>query len=521
MAEGTKIAQAYVQIVPTTKGISNQLSSALGGEGDKTGKSFGSTFAASAGKALAVGGAAVVAAAGALVKNAVSAFADYEQLSGGVEKIFGDMAYIVEYHAKEAYKTAGMSANQYMETVTSFSASLIKSVGGDTQRAAIIADKAIRDMADNANAFGTSIESIQNAYQGFAKGNYTMLDNLKLGYAGTQQGMIDLINDSGVLEDKIESLDGIGMDTIIAAIHQIQENLNIAGTTAAEAEGTISGSIATLKATFTNFITGLGQEGADVTALTDNMIAAFENVVANIQPVLMRIVEAIPALCQALAPAIADMLPALISAAVNLIANLIPAIIQNLPTIVKAIIVALVQSLPTIVEALNQAFNEMILMIIELGVELVKGIWQGISQSFEWIKSKIKEWVGNVLDFFKNLFGISSPSKVMADQIGRYLPAGIAQGISDNSYLVDEAMDELMSGSTRTATVAANVTASSAGLASGTNGDIYALLVRYLPILAANGRTPVVLEADASALFKSVQGSARTFKKATGQPAFG
>lgn len=195
-----------------------------------------------------------------LTKTAVGNYAEYEQLVGGVETLFKDSSGQLIQYAEGAYKTAGLSANDYMNTATSFAASLIQGLGGDTAKAVEITNLAITDMSDNANKMGTDMESIQNAYQGFAKQNYTMLDNLKLGYGGTQEEMIRLINDSGILNEEISSLDGITFDQIIAAIHAIQDNLGITGTTAAEAGSTISGSWGSIQGMFQNILTKVGGE---------------------------------------------------------------------------------------------------------------------------------------------------------------------------------------------------------------------------------------------------------------------
>lgn len=195
-----------------------------------------------------------------VTKAAVGNYAEYEQLVGGVETLFKDSSDTLIGYAKKAYKTAGMSSNQYMDTATSFAASLIQGLGGDTAKAVEITNLAITDMSDNANKMGTDISSIQDAYQGFAKQNYTMLDNLKLGYGGTQSEMIRLINDSGVLGERIESLDNVTFDQMIAAIHQIQDNLDITGTTALEAGTTISGSWSSVQALFENILTKVGSK---------------------------------------------------------------------------------------------------------------------------------------------------------------------------------------------------------------------------------------------------------------------
>ena len=195
-----------------------------------------------------------------VTKSAVGHYAEYEQLVGGVETLFKDSSGKLIDYAEKAYKTAGMSSNQYMDTATSFAASLIQGLGGDTAKAVELTNLAITDMSDNANKMGTDISSIQDAYQGFAKQNYTMLDNLKLGYGGTQSEMIRLINDSGVLGEKIESLDNVTFDQMIEAIHKIQDNLGITGTTAEEAGTTISGSWGSVQALFENILTKVGSK---------------------------------------------------------------------------------------------------------------------------------------------------------------------------------------------------------------------------------------------------------------------
>lgn len=195
-----------------------------------------------------------------VTKSAVSHYAEYEQLVGGVETLFKDSSGKLIGYAEKAYKTAGMSSNQYMDTATSFAASLIQGLGGDTAKAVELTNLAITDMSDNANKMGTDIGSIQDAYQGFAKQNYTMLDNLKLGYGGTQSEMIRLINDSGVLGEKIDSLDNVTFDQMIEAIHKIQDNLGITGTTALEAGTTISGSWSSVQALFENILTKVGSK---------------------------------------------------------------------------------------------------------------------------------------------------------------------------------------------------------------------------------------------------------------------
>lgn len=222
----------------------------------------------------------------------VSAFADTEQLVGGVETLFKDAAGTVSEYADQAYKTAGLSANEYMETVTGFSASLIQSLDGDTAKAAQYADMAITDMSDNANKMGSDMGSIQNAYQGFAKQNYTMLDNLKLGYGGTKEEMQRLLDDAGKIAGV--KFDISSYSDVVDAIHVMQENMGIAGTTAKEAEGTISGSIDMAKSSIANLVSGLGQSGADIDKLTQDVVDAVTTAVQNVIPVLKNLMDNLP-----------------------------------------------------------------------------------------------------------------------------------------------------------------------------------------------------------------------------------
>ena len=242
-----------------------------------------------------------VSGIGNVIGSAVEGFADYEQLVGGVETLFKRSASRVEKYAKESYKTTGLSANDYMETVTSFSAALIKGLGGDTQAAAEMANTAITDMADNANKMGTDISAIQVAYQGFAKQNYTMLDNLKLGYGGTQAEMVRLINDSGILNKKIEDLDGITFDQIVQAIHVIQTQMGITGTTAKEAAETISGSKQSMMAAWEDFVTAAAGEGGKqrLEETKNQFVEAFSTYVNNLAPILTTSIANAPTIIDA------------------------------------------------------------------------------------------------------------------------------------------------------------------------------------------------------------------------------
>ena len=244
-----------------------------------------------------------------MIGGAVDAVADYQQLIGGVETLFKGSADKVAAYAKESFKTTGLSANAYMETVTGFSASLLQGLKGDTDQAAELANMAVTDMADNANKMGTDLSSIQTAYQGFAKQNYTMLDNLKLGYGGTKEEMVRLINDSGILNEKIEDLDGITFDQIIEAIHAIQDEMGITGTTAEEAAQTISGSKASLKAAWEDLLSAVGGEGgqARLDETLENFKTAFSTYMDNFIPTLTTTIVNSGTLVETIAEAISSL----------------------------------------------------------------------------------------------------------------------------------------------------------------------------------------------------------------------
>lgn len=253
------------------------------------------------GKAITAGAAAAGAGVVALGKQALDCYGNYEQLVGGIETLFKDSAGAVEQYAKDAYKNQQMSANQYMDIATSFSASLLQGLGGDTAEAAKITDMAITDMADNANKMGSSMESIQNAYQGFAKQNYTMLDNLKLGYGGTKEEMERLLADAEKLTGVHYDISNLG--DVYSAIHAIQEEMGITGTSAKEAATTIEGSIAMMKAAWQNWLTGLMDNDADINQLTQDLIDSVSQVIDNIAP---RIGEFFDSLVESIHNALAD-----------------------------------------------------------------------------------------------------------------------------------------------------------------------------------------------------------------------
>ena len=296
-------------------------------------------------KAAAAAMAAGATAAAALAKQALDSYATYEQAIGGVETLYKTSADTVIQYAENAYKTAGMSANDYMNTVTSFAASLVSSLGGDTAQAAELANMAITDMADNANKMGTAMQSIQDAYQGFAKQNYTMLDNLKLGYGGTQAEMQRLLQDAQALSGTHFELGNYA--DMVQAIHIIQTEMGITGTTAQEAATTIEGSVASLKAAWSNLLTGIADDSANVAALVDTLAETFATAAGNILPRLVQIFEGMGDAVTAAAPAIAAQIPAMVegllpsflTAAISLVTS----IAAQLPSILEAVVTSVTQ----------------------------------------------------------------------------------------------------------------------------------------------------------------------------------
>lgn len=359
-----------------------------------------------------VAGAGLAAAGGAVVKI-VDAYADSEQLIGGVETLFKDSAGEIKRAAADAYQTAGLSANEYMETVTGFSASLISSLAGDTRKAASYADMAITDMADNANKMGTSIEMIQNAYQGFAKQNYTMLDNLKLGYGGTKEEMQRLLADA-------EALSGVKYDIssfadIVDAIHVVQTEMGITGTTAKEAAETVSGSVSSFKSSVSNLMTGMGDADADMEQLTGNVVKSFETMAANILPVLRNIWDNLPGGAKFALGAMGVM------AAISPIAGGIAKISGAASSLTKI--------LPTLGTAFKAAFSSPVTWIVALVALLalkgdeIQGILQKVDNFLQGIFAK--DWtevfgpvLGEVINgFFANLKNIWDSIKQILDGI--------------------------------------------------------------------------------------------------------
>ena len=428
--------------------------------------------AAGTGLKLAAKGATVAAGAIATLSTmAVKTYADYEQLVGGVETLFGAGGKsLVEYvnavgkyspeisaqyndlmaaqnkvmsDADEAYKTAGLSANDYMETVTSFAAALNSSLGGNTQKSAEYANMAVVDMADNANKMGSSMESIQNAYQGFAKQNYTMLDNLKLGYGGTKTEMERLLADASKISGKKFDLSSYA--DVVEAIHTIQTEMGITGTTAEEAEHTISGSVNSMKAAWTNWLTGLGNSKADIGKLTTQLIDSAKTVLSNVMPVVRQVLTTLGDVISNDAPAIIeeglsyilDAAPQLLEMGGQLISSLVNGIIANLPQILSAATQLITMLCNGIMESASQipeAVTEIITQLVDFivanapqllvaGVTLALSLIQGLVKAIPDIIQAIPQLIDGIVSAFDN-----ASSQILG--IGRQIVQDIIDGIS-------------------------------------------------------------------------------------------
>ncbi len=437
------LEELVVKITGETSGLKNAMSSAV----------------SAVGKFSAAAVAAGATAAAAITKSAVESYADYEQLVGGVETLFKDSAGIVQEYAANAFQTAGLSANDYMETVTGFSASLLQSVGGDTEEAARIADMAITDMADNANKMGTSMESIQNAYQGFAKQNYTMLDNLKLGYGGTKQEMERLLEDA-------EKLSGIHYDIsnlndVYSAIHVIQEELDITGTTAKEASTTIQGSAAAMKAAWQNMLVGIADENADFDTLINNLVESVSTFGENILPRIEIALKGVGKLISGLAPVIVEALPNLlntilpefINAVMSIVDSIIAVLPELLPTLIDAavdilmqLIEALAENLPTIIEAILEGLNQIIEGITENLPTLIEAVVSCFNQIIEVVAQNLPTITQSIVD------GLITMVQAIIDNLPQFLQAFLTLVLSFNEALIQalpqiiEALPQLIEG---------------------------------------------------------------------------
>lgn len=385
------------------------------------------------GDAITSGISALASATKELIGGAIEGYAEYEQLVGGVETLFKDSAGTVQGYAKDAYKTAGISANEYMSTVTSFAAALVSGLGGDTVQAAELADVAITDMSDNANKMGTDMSAIQNAYQGFAKQNYTMLDNLKLGYGGTAGEMARLINESGVLGEEMtvtaKTVNEVSFDKMIEAIHVVQERMGITGTTALEASTTVEGSVNSMKSAWSNFVTGLGSDNADISALSAQLIESVgtvaENVLPVVETVLKNIAESVsndgPEMIEQFVSYAIEKLPDVVTLGLKMVLSLAKGLADNLPQLLTAVL----DTIGAIIQTFADAWPD----IQEVGRDIVRGVWEGIKAMASWIGEKVSGFFSGIVGDVKDALGIHSPSRVFAG-IGENMALGLGQGFA-------------------------------------------------------------------------------------------
>lgn len=424
-------------------------------------------------KVLAGSVAGIVAGFGVMTKSALESFASLEQNIGGVETLFKDSAQKVIDSAENAYKTAGLSANAYMEMVTSFSASLLQSLGNDTEKAADYADRAIIDMSDNANKMGTSMEMIQNAYQGFAKQNYTMLDNLKLGYGGTASEMYRLLQDAANLNEEFASTAKFSMDSkghleanfadITEAIHIVQTEMGITGTTAKEASETISGSIASAKGAFDNFLNGTGSPEA----LAESMVTAGKNVLKGLGEIVPRLLQTLPEVGKLIQENLVNSLsgdsmqkiveagknavmslidgmlasvPTIIPVALNFVKLIADTVITNVPTLIQkgyellsnlvdGFVKAIPEALPKIldfVQGIGDKLAEAAPILIQKGFELLQKLVEGIITAVPILISRVPE----IISTFANIINDNFPTILMkgAQLLGQ-LVLGLIQSI--------------------------------------------------------------------------------------------
>lgn len=487
-----ELGKAYIQVIPTTKGIKGELESQMGDAGESAGKKSGARIG------TAIKNAIVAVGIGEAIKSAVTAGADLQQSFGGLDTIYGEASDAAKRYAAEA-AASGISANDYAEQAVSFGAALKQAFGGDTTKAAEAANTAILDMTDNAAKMGTSIESIQNAYQGFAKGNYTMLDNLKLGYGGTKTEMERLLADAQKISGVEYNIDNLG--DVYDAIHVIQGDLGLTGVAAQEASTTFSGSLGAMKAAAQNVLGNLAL-GEDIgpslevlgqtvsTFLSANLFPMVSNIVSTLPSALAGLIttlapqlipagvellvnlmnglaETVPdlliqvaAMIPSIVSTLLDNLPALVEGAVNLFVGIIQAIPIILPDLIRAVIGMIPKIVQTLIRATPQIFKGALQMLggllqaipnvlkaavtglWDIGRNLVMGLWNGISDVTGWILNKIRGFGNSILSGIKGIFGIHSPSKEM-EWMGEMLDRGLAKGITGGIGDVEDAMDVL------------------------------------------------------------------------------
>lgn len=418
-------------------------------DGFKNGLNGLKTLAKSSAIAIGAVGTAAAGAFAAISTGAVKGYADFEQLTGGVETLFKSSADTVKKYAQEAYKTSGLSANEYMETVTSFSASLIQSVGGDTRKAADMADMALRDMSDNANKMGSDMNMIMNTYQSLSRGNFAMLDNLKLGYGGTRAEMQRLIKDAAKLDKTIKAND-MSFGNIVKSIHAVQTEMGITGTTAKEAATTISGSINMTKSAWKNLLTGIADSNADISKLTDELVDSVVTVFDNLEPVIEQTLENLPNVITKLGTDIIQKIP-------EIFEGVLPSVVDGGLALVEALLDVLSTNAETIGLEAGKIVSMIVEKVIELapemwkaGKEIVSGLITGITAEMPVLStavasigsviaaSKIIPMIGSLIDGFQKLSitMAANPATLMIGGFVGLAAAVVTATIAYNNYVV-------------------------------------------------------------------------------------
>ena len=483
-----EVARAYVLIVPSMEGAQQTISQGLTGAGEEAGRSAGSragsAFSGALGAAARVGAAAVGAAAAgisALTTQAVNSYADYEQLTGGIETLYGDAASQMMQYAADAATSTGQSMNAFMDAAIGSSAAMISSLGGDQQRAAELTNQAMIDMADNANKLGTDMETIQASYANFSRGNFTMLDSLALGFSGTREGMQDLLAQAQEISGVEYNIDSYS--DIVEAIHVVQNEMGIAGTTMAEANGTIQGSIGQLTASWANLITGLADPSADLNSLIAAVVTNAGTALTNLIPVITNalggmaqaigtlapvIAASLPGLVQQIVPpllvaasdivqslvqGIIAVLPTLAPVATDLVVDLAMFIVENLPALISAsieiilavvqgIINALPQLIPAAVSAVLQICEaltnpDMIVQLVDAALRIIVALGEGLIMAIPTIVEQIPTILINIIEAFAQLGPMLLSD---AAEWGGDLIDGLISGISNGISYVQDAV---------------------------------------------------------------------------------
>ena len=491
MAGNIELARAYVTIVPSMQGARETITEELGGAAESAGGSAGSragsAMVGALGVAARAGAAAVSAVAtgvGAITTQAVNAYAEYEQLTGGIETLYGDASATMMQYAQEAATATGQDMNSYMESAIATSAAMISAVEGDQARAAELTNMSMIDMADNANKLGTDMEAVQNAYRGFSRGNFTMLDNLALGYAGTREGMQQLLNDAQAISGVEYNIDSYS--DIVEAIHTVQEEMGIAGTTANEASETISGSLGAVQASWQNLITNVANPDADLTSMIDTLIGNVEVAATNLIPVISNALSGISQVIVTLAPIIAAELPGLVSQivpplltaassilealaqgllmalptlapiAADLIVNFVQFTISNLPLVIDSAIqiilailegltVAMPQLIPAAADAIVTivtALIDNIDLLVNASLQLVIALADGLIQATPSLIAAVPTLVGSLVT---ELASMTQPFVDAALGWGSDIISGLVQGIQNGISVVEGAVSNVAS----------------------------------------------------------------------------